>query len=384
MRIFDCYTATRPPETEELERQPFETEWQLESWLHVNPDVILEEPLLIFGRQYPLDSGVPDLLALDRWGNVVVIEIKRGKSGSGSASEETILSQPQNYASNLSRYDYGDLNEIFLEYTQNIESGAWDVGDAPVIEESLRAAYQAKFGGSLDPASYGRHERIVILAETITGRTETNARYLNEQGLNVQCVEVQVFETEHEAQSGERSLLASLTVVDYPRSKVRPQPSSDYADYSGLIIDVRDRIVPELREDLRLDGNDDVSATESRLRITSNHPDHPENVCYEFDPRIEEYGHVRCGIGIYDAETELHEQLYRVLKDHYESLEIEGAEVTDSATKSQGVVEKRFTVPGRLADVTEEEIDTFATTLSTLVQQYHPKIVEAFREGPNE
>lgn len=383
MRVFDCHTDTEPPETRKLEQWSFETERRLESWLHANPDVILDEPLLIFGRQYRLETGLPDLLALDRWGNVAVIELKRGESGSGSASEETILSQPQNYASNLSRYDYDDLNDIYREYKRNIQSGEWNVGESPVVEASLNAAYRAKFEGSLEPESFGRQERILVLAETITRRTETNARYLNEQGLNVQCVEVQVFTTQPDDPGDGYTLIASQTVVDYPRSKVRPPTRRDYADYSGLIVDVRDRIVPEVSEELLLDGNGDVSATGSRLRLTSNHTAHPDNVRYEFDPRIEEDGHVRCGIGIYNADTELHEQVYRVLKDHFDSLGLEGAEVTNKPTKSQGVVEVRFDGPGSLEAVREEEIDTYATTLRTLVLHYHPRIVEAFSEKPN-
>lgn len=374
MRVFDCDRAEEPPRTNSLERISFETEWQLEAWLHANPDVILDEPLLIFGRQYGLETGLPDLLAIDQWGNVVVVELKKGKSGSGSASEETILSQPQNYASDLSRYDYEGLNDIYSEYKQNIESEEWNVSDSPVIEESLQAAYETKFGGSLDLEEFGRYERMVILAETVTGRTETNARYLNEQGLNVQCVEVQVFTTP--SNDPDYSVMASQTVVDYSRSKIRPQRSRDYADYSGLILDVRDRIVPEVSDKLRLDGSDDVSATGSRLRLTSNHSDHPDNVRYEFDPRIEESGHVRCGIGIYDADREIHKQIYRVLRDHFDSLDLDDASVTDNATKSQGVVEKRINVAGRLEDITEEDINTFVSTLSTLVRHYHPKFVE--------
>jgi len=376
MRTFELVRSTEPPQTQELEHQPFDTEWQLESWLHANPDVILDEPLLIFGRQYGLETGLPDLLALDQWANVVVIELKRGKSGSGSASEETILSQPQNYASDLSRYDYDDLDDIYSEYKQNIERGEWNVGDSPVIEESLQDAYQAKFGGSLDPEDFGRYERMVILAETVTGRTETNACYLNEQGLNVQCVEVQAFKMASDDSETEYSVLASQTVVDYSRSKVRPQTSRDYADYSGLNVDVRDRIFSQVKDELRLDSADEVSATGSRLRLTSNHPDHPDNVRYEFDPRIEESGHVRCGIGIYDADTERHKQIYRVLKEHFDNLDLDDASVTDNATKSQGVVEKRINVAGRLEDTTEEDINAFVTALSTLVRHYHPKLVE--------
>jgi len=71
VRVFEFDHDPDAPRTLELTREAVETEWQLESWLHANPEVILNEPLLIFGRQYGLDTGIPDLLALDQWGNVV-------------------------------------------------------------------------------------------------------------------------------------------------------------------------------------------------------------------------------------------------------------------------------------------------------------------------
>lgn len=148
----------------------------------------------------------------------------------------------------------------------------------------------------------------------------------------------------------------------------------------GGIRDVRDQIVPEVADGLHLDGSDDVSATGSRLRITSNHPDHRDNVRYEFDPRIEVSGHVRCGIGIYDADDELHRHIYSVLSDHFDSLDVESATLTDNATKSQRVVEKRVDVADTLEDVTDEQVNEFVSTLVGLIDHYHPLIVREFRD----
>jgi RecB family endonuclease NucS len=89
-----------------LQQDPIRPEAALESILHANPQLIADEPLLIIGRQVRLDSGVADLLACDRHGNVVVVEVKIGRSGTGSASEETILSQPQTYAGSLSNFEF--------------------------------------------------------------------------------------------------------------------------------------------------------------------------------------------------------------------------------------------------------------------------------------
>jgi len=140
MRVFDFAHETEPPDAEELEHRPVESEWQLESWLLANPEVILDERLLIFGRQYNLDSGVPDLLALDQWANVVVVEIKKGQSGTGSASEGSILSQPQEYAQSLSGYAYDELDAVYEKLKTKVRNDEWNPGEAGIIAESLAKA----------------------------------------------------------------------------------------------------------------------------------------------------------------------------------------------------------------------------------------------------
>ena len=231
-------------------------------------EVILDEPLLIFGRQYGLETGIPDLLALDQWGNVVVVELKRGQSGSGSASEETILSQPQNYAQSLSRYEYEDLDGIYSEYKTALDDGKWDVGESVVREKSLAEAHEAVFGGPIDRTAFNGYQRMVILAEEITSRTENNARYLLEQGLSVQCIEVQWFEFVEESGRGDHySLLSSSTVVDYPLSRVRPERSA--TDFSNLTDTICDRITPRVRS---TEGIEEIRSTPTKVIAESAAP----------------------------------------------------------------------------------------------------------------
>jgi hypothetical protein len=266
MRAFEFEHDGEPTRTSELIRREVGTEWQLESWLHANPEVILDEPLLIFGRQYGLNSGIPDLLALDQWGNTVVVELKKGKSGTESASEETILSQPQNYAQSLSRYEYEDLEEIYEAYKTSLRSEEWDVGDTAVQAESLVEAHQTVFGEKIDRSGFNEFQRMVILAEEITSQTESNARYLLERGLDVQCVEVQWFSPGSGDESGQ-SLLVSSTVVDYPLSRVRPERSS--ADYSNLTEAIRDRVSDRVRS---VEGIEEIRATPTQVRVKSASP----------------------------------------------------------------------------------------------------------------
>lgn len=371
MRVFDFDRGSTPPQTQELERRSVESEWQLESWLLANPEVVLNEQLLVFGRQYGLDTGIPDLLALDRWGNVVIIELKKGQSGSGSASEETILSQPQNYAQSLSSYEYEDLEDIYREFTTSIRDGEWDAGDAAVIEDSLKAAHESTFGTDVDRSTFNQYQRMVILAEEITRRTETNARYLLEQGLNVQCVAVQRFEMEDE-----REFLVASTVVDYPLSRVQPEDSK--VDYSTLIRKVRDRVYNEVADITHHESPGDVSGLASRrLGFGSAHPDHPDTVLYRFTPRMVEQGRATISIGLFGSDEEEKDRVREVIAVHAD--ELEGFETSDEHRPNSNLVYLEFEMLDREPD--EEFVEAVVQNMTAMIQHYHPKLVEEVGSG---
>lgn len=364
MRVFEFDRDQVAPRTQELDREAVETEWQLESWLNANPEVILNEPLLIFGRQYSLNTGIPDLLALDQWGNVVVVELKKGQSGSGSASEETILSQPQNYASDLSDYEYEDLEDIYREYKANVRD-EWEVGESAVVEDTLKDAHETVLGGGVDESEFNTHQRMVILAEEITSRTENNARYLLEQGLAVQCVAVQRFEMH-----GEQEFLVASTVVDYPLSRVQPEDSK--VDYSDLLLKVRDQIYPELREMCHFEGPEDIHRSGSRqLGFNSDHPDHPDPVRYRFKPRIVEEGQAVVSLGLWGSDEEAKERVRAVVDEHADALE--GFDTSDEYEPTNNLVYLEFEMKDRQPD--EEFVDAVAEKMVEMIQHYHPKLV---------
>jgi len=368
MRAFSFDRDQDGPQTLELDRVPVETEWQLESWLHANAEVILNEPLLIFGRQYGLDTGIPDLLALDQWGNVVVVELKKGQSGSGSASEETILSQPQNYAQSLSGYDYEGLEEVYREYKRNLRDGEWDAGETAIVEDSLKKAHETAVGGGVD--EFNTHQRMVILAEEITSRTENNARYLLEQGLAVQCVAVQWFQFPDDA-STSRSLLLSSTVVDYPLSRV--QPEDNKVDYSTVIRQVRDRIYDEIGDMTHHSSPADISGAASRrLGFDSKHPDHPDTVLYRFKPHMVERGKAVVSIGLFGSDEQEKDRVRDVISKYADQLE--GFQTNDEHRPNSNLVYIEFEQLNREPD--EEFIDAVVESMTKLVRHYHPKLIE--------
>jgi hypothetical protein len=289
VRTFDHVHRNTNPSADELTRHDIETESELESILHANPQVILNEPVFIFGRQPAVETGILDLLGLDQYGNLLIIELKVGQSGSGSASEETILSQPQNYAQSLESYTYDRLDDIYQGYRDDIQSNRWAVSDAAMPADDLQSAFETVFGESLEPDEFNPDQRMVIIAEQITSRTQRNARYLLDQGINIQCIEIQRFDTG----TTDHAVLATNTAVDYHLSRVRPDRKLNPI-YPDVVRDIVERVFPELQSVVNVGTSEtafqDIESHRPHLR--SKHPDHPEDLVYTLYLRPVEWGYV--------------------------------------------------------------------------------------------
>jgi hypothetical protein len=84
--------------------------FDLEAWIASHP-AIVEQDLLIIGRQVQTKSGPLDLLAVDRRGSLVVIELKRDKL------PREALVQAIDYASDVANWSVDKLSEVCTKYT---------------------------------------------------------------------------------------------------------------------------------------------------------------------------------------------------------------------------------------------------------------------------
>jgi hypothetical protein len=221
MQVFEFANQNDSTHIGEFNQEPVRSERQLESWLHSHPRVLLDETALVIGRQINFGSGPIDLLALDQFGNTLIFELKKGDTATGSTSEDKIIGQPLRYAESVDSYGYDELNETYREYQTEIASGVWDVKESVAPGGDLIGGFETRFGSSLDPAEFNEHQRMVVVAEHITRQTATNARYLLNEGLNIQCREIQLFSSPKEVSGS--SVLAASTVVNYNLGRVRPE-----------------------------------------------------------------------------------------------------------------------------------------------------------------
>ena len=169
------FTINEKNEMIEAPRVELQQEQQLEDWLENSPWAIANEGLLVIGRQtranFTEKNRFPDLIALDVEGNIVVIELKKGRAPrdvvaqileyaawAASLSEEQIINLAENY-----------LNENFHTAFKDY----FDLDELP------------NFGGGL---------RLFVAAEEIPNSVAEVCRFLRQSlGLNISCVSYKAY-----------------------------------------------------------------------------------------------------------------------------------------------------------------------------------------------
>src|SRR5258708_86951 len=117
-------TDASSPSAELIEALPasLAQEANLESWLEHSPWAITQEPLLIIGRQDSAnadsDLRFPDLLAVDKDGNLVIIELKKGRT------PREVVAQLLEYAAWAEDLSSEDVVDLATKYIALVSSPA--------------------------------------------------------------------------------------------------------------------------------------------------------------------------------------------------------------------------------------------------------------------
>jgi hypothetical protein len=189
-------------------------EEDLESLLETNPDVILEEELMIIGRQIVTNLNTSlDLLGLDRTGNVVVLELKRDKT------PRDTIAQALEYASYIEQLNYNQLEEIYQKYTDS---------QGLSLSEQHRTFFGLEDG---ETVNYNKEQHITVIGSDITREIKQQATYLNRKGIPTTCVEFKYFETE----SGEILLSTDIAITGETSSKIISSEKQTKTTYSTFI-----------------------------------------------------------------------------------------------------------------------------------------------------
>ena len=375
MQLFQFNNEGESTRIEKFDQDHVDSEYQLESWLHSHPEVLLDEPLQMIGRQSNFGSGPIDLLALDQFGNTVVFELKKGDSGSGSTSEDRIIGQLIRYAQAVASCDYERLNDEYRQYQNQLKSGAWETTETAASEEELSEAFERKLNVSREPQEFNRNQRLVIVAEQITQETADSARYLLDEGINLQCREIRRF-TSPEGLF-ESSMLAASTVVDYSLKRVTP--ASGGYEYSKLLVEVRERVRSHFQHLIESGLIDYVTKTpKNNLALSARNiydeinvgysvtPNYPEG-CVEFNITLMSFGTED------EAQKELEtEMVISTIRDCTDIPQREGYEVEPESSK---VVSRKIPFRGNTNRYDDDFVEEVVSEFITLIELLHPKLV---------
>ncbi len=130
-------------------------------------DVSLLDPeLLIIGREVQTqDRGRIDLLAIDRQGSLVVIELKR------SRTPREVVAQILDYGSWVSRMTPEDVQRVYSDY----QDGHRDNSAPRLINEALKDKFNSA------PVELNATHRLVIVASELDPATERIVTYLRDE-----------------------------------------------------------------------------------------------------------------------------------------------------------------------------------------------------------
>jgi len=181
--------------------------YDLEAWIASNPSIVGPD-LIIIGRQVPTMSGPLDLLAVDKDGNLIVIELKR------DTLPREALAQAIDYASDIADWNLERISGVCIKHTQ----------------KSLEDVLNAKFPDiNLEGINVNETQRIILVGFSIESSLERMIEWLsNNYNVNINAVVLNYVKT----RSGEELLTrTSIISEEVEQERIRKRkfqiPMSD-------------------------------------------------------------------------------------------------------------------------------------------------------------
>ena len=178
-----------------LERQ------HLEKWIEKNPDLLGEELLIITSEYDKFDKTKErlDLLALDREGNVVVIELKRDDSG------KNVDLQALKYAAYCSTLTLDDVTSIYKNYC--------DRNKHFITKDDARKRIM-DFITDIDFNEINDNPRIILVSKEFRQEVTASVMWLRKYGLDIKCIKLTPYQL-----SNDKVIIEVNTIIPIPEAE---------------------------------------------------------------------------------------------------------------------------------------------------------------------
>jgi len=160
------------------------TEDDLREWVIKNPKEIFDEDLMIIGRETGVEGigdGI-DVLAIDRRGNLVIIELKR------NVLKGDVDFQILKYASYISRWDYEDTKQQFESFIKS------DYGKKIYDEEITFTEKLESFCN--DDYELNADQRIYLIGKKIRERIGSVVLWLRNKEIDARVIQFNLLKDE--------------------------------------------------------------------------------------------------------------------------------------------------------------------------------------------
>lgn len=153
--------------------------FDIEVWVRKDPE-ILGENLIIISEQTLLPSGrQPDLLALDKAGNMVIIELKKDDSG------REVYWQGITYAAQTSEFSYTDIIDMYEKYLENI--GITDPNPKDNIEEFIEE----------DIERINQKQKLILVSKEFHPDVLRAVLWLRDFEVDIKCIKLTPYKDEN-------------------------------------------------------------------------------------------------------------------------------------------------------------------------------------------
>jgi len=195
-----------------VEIRSLDLEDRLENLL--DKDINIASPhWMIIGRQVLTDYGkYIDLLAIDRDGNLIVIELKKNKT------PRDVVGQLLDYGSWVINQKDDDIADIFKKYIEKYHKERGSI--------SLDEAFCKRFNTKAMPEELNESHQLVVVASQLDDSTERMVSYLANQNVAVNAIFFHVFK------DGDHEYLSRVWFID-PTNVAPPVPGDDKEPWNG-------------------------------------------------------------------------------------------------------------------------------------------------------
>ena len=205
MQQVRLWEITHDRKLSEIEAIHSSLEQWLEDWL--SSDISAVDPgLMVIGRQVRTDfGGVIDLLCIDRNGDLVVVELKSGRT------PRDVTAQALDYSSWVKDLGFEQVKGIADSY----------LGGSGKFELAFGERFETELPGLLNQG-----HRALVVADSMDSSTVRIVRYLSGMGVPINVVTVQ-----HFRERGGKELLAQVYLIEPEEVRPRIRGSSARSAY---------------------------------------------------------------------------------------------------------------------------------------------------------